>query len=101
MDERDADKPQPPGSPMRRDEPTASVNPGEPAPEEPHEPSVLPSSTPEGPQTVPSAPTPEGEPGPDLPEQDPRPETDPEQIENAGTSLDEPSDDSGSEGVSR
>lgn len=101
MDRHDQDLPQPPGSPMRQDEPTASVNPGEPAPDEPHEPSVQPSSTPEGPQTVPTSPTPEGEPGPDMPEPEPEPGTDPEQVENAQTSLDEPSDDSGSEGASR
>lgn len=101
MDRHDLDKPQPPGSPMRQDEPTASVNPGEPAPDEPHEPSVVPSSTPDGPQTVPSAPTPEGEPGPDSPEQEPAPDGDPEQVENAETSMDEPSDNSGSEGESR
>jgi hypothetical protein len=81
---------------MRQDRPAASVNPGEPAPDEPHDPGVVPSSTPEGPQTVPVEPTPEGEPGPD-----PRPDPATEQLENAETSLDEPSDDSGSEGESR
>jgi len=39
---------------MREDQPTASVNPGEPALDEPHEPSVVPSSTPDGPQTIPT-----------------------------------------------
>lgn len=101
MDGRNLDRPQPPGNPLRRDEPAASINPGDPAPGEPNEPQVVPSSTPEGPQTVPTAPTPEGEPGPDRPEPGPEPETSPEQMENAATSLDEPSDDSGSEGASR
>jgi hypothetical protein len=71
---------------------TAPVEPGDPKdpggagdPVEPPEPQVLPSSTPDGPQTIPVQPTPEGEPGPDA------------VLENAGTSLDEPSDNSGSE----
>jgi hypothetical protein len=74
----------------------APVEPGEPKdpggtgdPVEPPQPQVLPSSTPDGPQTIPAPATPEGEPGPDA------------QLENAGTSLGESSDDGGSEGVSR
>ena len=74
----------------------APVEPGDPKdpggtgdPVEPPQPQVLPSSTPDGPQTIPAPTTPEGEPGPDA------------QLENAGTSLDEPSDDAGSEGAVR
>jgi hypothetical protein len=101
VDRDDLDKPQPPGSPMRRDEPSASVNPGEPGPDEPHEPEVVPSSTPDGPQTVPVEPDPDGEPAPEQPEPRPGPAGAPDQLENAATSMDEPSDDSGSEGESR
>lgn len=74
----------------------APVEPGDPKdpggtgdPVEPPQPQVLPSSTPDGPQTIPAPTTPEGEPGPDA------------RSENAGTSLDEPSDDSGNEGAAR
>jgi hypothetical protein len=74
--------------------PTGPVDPGQP----PTDPDIHPSSTPEGPSTVPAPSTPEGEPGPD-----PRPDS-PEdspsyrvQAENAGTSLDQPSDGSGGE----
>jgi hypothetical protein len=89
--ERDLDAPTPPGGPLRQDEPTADVNPG---PQETHtepepEPTVQPSSTPDGPQVVPAPPTspsPAAEPGPDS-----------AQAENAGTSLDQPSDGSGAE----
>ena len=89
----DLDSPTPPGGPLRQDAPTADVTPG-PAPaasstEEPQtppEPTVQPSSPPDGPQVVPSPSTPEGEPGPD-----------PAQAENAATSLDQPSDNSGAE----
>jgi hypothetical protein len=56
----------------------------------PPEPSVEPSSTPDGPTVVPSPSTPEGEPGPD-------PEGASTQLENAETSMDEPSDNSGAE----
>ena len=45
-----------------------------------------PSGNPDGPQVVPAPPTPEGEPGPDS-----------EQRENAATSLDQPSDNTGAE----
>jgi hypothetical protein len=100
VDRHDQDLPQPPVSPMRQDEPSASVNPGEPAPDEPHEPNVVPSSTPEGPQTVPVEPDPDGPPAPEQPEPQPGPET-PDQMANAATSMEEPSDDSGSEGESR
>ena len=86
---RDLDAPAPPGSPMRQDTPDASVNPG-PAPNgdpEHAEPEVQPSSTPDGPQTVPSG--------------DPAPPTqagfENAQAENAESSLDEPSDNSGAE----
>lgn len=72
------------------------------------EPTVQPSSTPDGPQVIPSPSTPPGEPGPDpVTEPGPEPETQPAetgtdtatqaQLENAGTSLDEPSDNSGAE----
>lgn len=89
--ERDLDAPTPPGGPLRQDAPSADVNPGpqqtdtEPEPE----PQVQPSSTPDGPQVVPAPPTspsPAAEPGPDG-----------VQAENAGTSLDQPSDGSGAE----
>lgn len=109
---RDLDAPAPPGSPMRQDAPDADVTPG-PAPggdPERGEPDVQPSSTPDGPTTVPSPATPPGEPGPD-PTSDPQPETQPSgdptpasqadfenaQVENAESSLDEPSDNSGAE----
>lgn len=86
--ERDLDAPTPPGGPLRQDAPSADVNPG---PQQTHtepepEPQVQPSSTPDGPQVVPAPLTPEGEPGPDG-----------VQAENAGTSLDQPSDGSGAE----
>lgn len=54
--DRNLDAPSPPGSPMRRDAPSADVNPT---------PEVQPSGTPDGPAVVPSPSTPEGEPGPD------------------------------------
>ena len=91
---RDLDAPAPPGSPMRQDTPDAGVNPG-PAPSgdpghadpDHAEPEVHPSSTPDGPQTVPSG--------------DPTPPTqagfENAQAENAESSLDEPSDNSGAE----
>ena len=101
-DRPDLDAPAPPGGPQRQDVPAANVTPGpnpagsvDDAPAEPTgsetppEPSVEPSSTPEGPSVIPAPPTPEGEPGPD-PEKA-------EQSVNAGTSLDEPSDNSGAE----
>jgi hypothetical protein len=86
--QRDLDAPTPPGGPLRQDAPTADVNPG---PQETHaapepEPTVQPSSTPDGPQVVPAPPSPAAEPGPDS-----------AQAENAGTSLDQPSDGSGAE----
>lgn len=88
--ERDLDSPAPPGGPLRQDAPSRDVNPGpqdtHSEPESTPEPTVQPSSTPDGPQVVPAPPTPESEPGPDS-----------EQAENAGTSLDEPSDNSGAE----
>ena len=91
---RDLDAPAPPGSPMRQDAPDANVNPGpapngdpEPADPDRAEPDVQPSSTPDGPQTVPSG--------------DPTPPTqagfENAQAENAGSALDEPSDNSGAE----
>jgi hypothetical protein len=87
---RDLDAPTPPGGPLRQDAPAADVNPGpqeHPAGTDPNEqPSVQPSGNPDGPQVVPAPATPEGEPGPDA-----------EQAENAGTSLDQPSDGSGAE----
>jgi len=86
LNSRDLDAPQPPGNPMRRDAPSADVTPG---PQPNPEPTVSPSSTPDGPATVPSPPTPEGEPGPDP--------TTRTQLENAETSLDQPSDASGNE----
>jgi hypothetical protein len=46
--------------------PPSPTDPGTPAPDPPlPEPEVQPSSTPDGPQTIPSPSTPEGEPGPD------------------------------------
>jgi hypothetical protein len=87
--ERDLDAPTPPGGPLRQDAPSADVNPG---PQQTHtepepDPQVRPSSTPDGPQVVPAPPTsPTAEPGPDG-----------VQAENAGTSLDQPSDGSGAE----
>ena len=105
---RDLDAPAPPGSPMRQDTPDANVNPG-PAPNgEPEhadpahaEPDVQPSSTPDGPQTVPSPGAP-GTPQPETaPSGDPTPPTqagfENAQAENAGSALDEPSDNSGAE----
>lgn len=88
---RDLDAPTPPGGPMRQDAPTADVNPGpqeHPAGADPNEqPSVRPSGNPDGPQVIPSpTPSPAAEPAPDS-----------EQAENAGTSLDQPSDGSGGE----
>ena len=86
---RDLDAPTPPGGPMRQDAPTADVTPGpqeHPAGADPTEqPSVQPSSTPDGPQVIPS------------PATSPEPAPDGEQAENAGTSLDQPSDGSGGE----
>jgi hypothetical protein len=109
---RDLDAPAPPGSPMRQDAPDADVTPGPVPGSDPEhgEPDVQPSSDPGGPQTVPSPSTPPGEPGPD-PTSDPQPETRPSgdptppsqadfanaQAENASSSLDEPSDNSGGE----
>ena len=85
----DLDAPTPPGSSMRSDAPAGTVAPGGPGtpnqPEDPEpverpsEPVVEPSSTPEGPTTIPTPATPEGEPGPDA------------------TALREPSDNSGNE----
>jgi hypothetical protein len=91
----DLDAPTPPGGPLRQDQPGADVNPTGPVnPEVPGpDPDVQPSSTPDGPSTIPSPTTPEGEPGPD-------PDPDQEhavQAENAETSLDQPSDGSGGE----
>jgi hypothetical protein len=99
--DRNLDAPSPPGSPMRRDQPTADVNP---------HPEVQPSSTPDGPAVIPSPSTPEGEPGPDPGEEPAAPSTQPStapstqpstpastQLENAATSLDQPSDNSGAE----
>ena len=88
--ERDLDAPTPPGGPLRQDAPTADVNPG---PQE-HPPGHGPgrsrrssrAATPTGRRSSRHPPTPEGEPGPDS-----------EQAENAGTSLDQPSDGSGAE----
>jgi hypothetical protein len=89
---RNLDAPTPPGGPMRQDAPAADVNPGpqeHPAGADPDaQPSVQPSSTPDGPQVIPS---------PASPEPAPEPRPDGEQAENAGTSLDQPSDGSGAE----
>ena len=101
----DLDAPTPPGGPLRQDAPDADVNPtGSVDPVPPtEEPDVLPSSTPDGPQVIPSPSTPEGEPGPDPfgADADSGPDADSgsdqaaevrrEQLENAGTSLDQPS----------
>jgi hypothetical protein len=85
------DAPTPPGGPLRQDRPDADVHPmpepepmpgSEPGPDP--DPDVEPSSTPEGPATIPSPSTPDGEPGPD-PDRG-------TQLENAETSLDQPSD---------
>ena len=103
---RDLDAPAPPGSPMRQDAPDASVTPG-PAPDSDPahgtdpQPDVQPSSTPDGPQTVPS-PSPSETPQPETrPSGDPAPPSQADfenaQAENAGSSLDEPSDSSGGE----
>jgi hypothetical protein len=85
--ERNLDAPAPPGGPLRQDAPSADVNPGpqeHPAGTDPDErPTVRPSGNPDGPQVIPS------------PVAEPRP--DGEQAENAGTSLDQPSDGSGAE----
>jgi hypothetical protein len=103
---RDLDAPQPPGSPMRQDAPDADVTPGRPtattSPDPGPDPEVRPSGNPDGPQVAPSPDTPPGEPGPD-----PEPATEPTetgahpptqaQVENAESSLDEPSDNSGAE----
>jgi hypothetical protein len=100
----DLDAPTPPGGPQRQDRPaadvrpTASVDPGPSGPD----PQVRPSSNPDGPATIPAPGTPPGEPGPDP---EPQPDDDPDapagsdflQEENARTSLDQPSDGSGSE----
>lgn len=88
----DLDAPQPPGGPLRQDTPDADVHPGgsvDPAPPQ-EDPDIVPSSTPEGPSTIPTPSTPEGEPGPDPQEQS-------EQLANAATSQAQPSDASGSE----
>ena len=90
----DLDAPTPPGGPQRQDAPDADVNPTgsvDPSPPGP-DPDVQPSSTPDGPTTIPSPATPEGEPGPDADRGE-----HPVQAENAETSLDQPSDGSGSE----
>ncbi|QNN52266.1 hypothetical protein [Nocardioides mesophilus] len=77
----DLDAPTPPGGPLRQDRPdanvfaTGSVDPAPPGPD----PDIHPSGTPDGPSTIP----------------DPQPES--VQSENAGTSMDQPSDGSGSE----
>ena len=101
------DAPTPPGGPLRQDAPDAdvhadgSVDPASPQPE----PEVHPSSTPDGPSTIPTPTTPEGEPGPD-PENRDQDDNGADtrsdagrrlQAENAGTSLDQPSDGSGGE----
>jgi len=94
------DAPSPPGGPQRGDAPAGSSTPG--GPDEPSsspEPEVHPSSTPDGPQTIPvppsrSEPTADGE---------IHARTQTEQVneelqeENAESSLDQPSDGSGSE----
>ena len=94
--ERDLDAPTPPGGPLRQDAPSADVNPGpqeHPVGTDPdQQPSVQPSGNPDGPQVVPAPTTPEGEPGPDSDQAEKA-----EQAENAATSLDEPSDNSGGE----
>ena len=84
------DAPQPPGGPLRQDVADGPVTPGGPGtpaqPGEPEqvdppdrEPTVQPSSDPDGPATIPAPATPEGEPGPD------------EQVADAQTSQGEPS----------
>ena len=97
------DAPQPPGGPLREDAPAADVHAsGSVDPSTQPEPEVHPSSTPEGPSTIPTPPTPEGEPGPDPQERDDngadtRSAALRLQAENAETSLDQPSDGSGGE----
>ena len=100
----DLDAPTPPGGPLRQDRPdadarpTGSVDPAPPGPD----PEVRPSSNPDGPATIPAPATPLGEPGPDP---EPEPGNDPSsaadaramQLENAESSLDQPSDGSGGE----
>ena len=89
---------------MRQDAPDASVTPGPTPGGEPEhgEPDVQPSSTPDGPQTVPSPETTPGTPQPETrPSGDPTPPSQADfenaQAENAESSLDEPSDNSGAE----
>jgi hypothetical protein len=90
---RDLDAPTPPGGPLRQDAPSADVNPGpqeHPQGTDPdQQPAVRPSGNPDGPQVVPAPPT--------SPSPDAEPAPDGEQAENAATSLDEPSDNSGAE----
>lgn len=54
-----------PGTDSAPPVPTEPPGPGAPEPDSPPDPDVQPSSTPDGPQTIPSPSTPEGEPGPD------------------------------------
>lgn len=97
----DLDAPTPPGGPLRQDRPDADVHPTgpvDPGPGGP-DPDVQPSGTPDGPPPVPSPGTPPGEPGPD-PEPDPRSASEGRRgvtAENAGSSLDQPSDGAGAE----
>jgi hypothetical protein len=78
------DAPAPPGGPLRTDAPAGSTTPGGPAdpPQEP-EPEVHPSSTPDGPQTIPTPPS--------APQPVPERSAAGGQQENAGSSLDQPS----------
>jgi len=96
---RDLDAPAPPGSPMRQDAPDANVTPGPlPGSDPEHgEPDVQPSSPPGGP-----GPDPTSDPQPEAqPSGDPTPPSQADfenaQVENAESSLDEPSDNSGGE----
>jgi hypothetical protein len=93
------DAPTPPGGPQRSDAAQGSATPGEAEPATAPEPEVHPSSTPDGPQTIPVPPS-QSEPSADG-EIHARTQT--EQVneelqeENAESSLDQPSDGSGGE----
>lgn len=85
----DLHAPTPPGGPLRQDQPGGSLPPTEDPVPDP-EPEVQPSSTPDGPSVIP---TPDAVPEPD-PHQNPGGTADTGQalqLENAATSLDQPS----------
>jgi hypothetical protein len=102
------DAPAPPGGPLRSDEPAGPLTPGGPRidpgtePGTAPEPEVHPSSTPEGPQTIPTPGPPTPDPG-SAPDGEIHARTQAEQVneemqrENAESSLDQPSDGSGLE----